>query len=157
MAELDTPVYLSEEKYNALQTELVDLKTRARKEIAEQLEFSKSLGDLSENAEYHEARDRQADTEDRIASLEDILKRAKIVSAHHSLAVEVGSMLSIKKPDGGEQDVTIVGSEEADVARGLVSHLSPLGAALLGHKKGDEVTVRTPKGENLVYKIKALK
>jgi len=148
--------YLSEDKYKELQAELHLLKTQERRKIAENLEYAKSLGDLSENAEYHEARDKQADVEDRIKQLEEILKKAEIVSSHHSSKVEVGSTLVVKKNGGSEEIITIVGSEEADMLAGKISHESPLGQALLGHEKGEEIVVTTPKGESK-YKIVEIK
>lgn len=138
--------YLSQDKYNELEAELVNLKTIERKEVAAHLEYAKSLGDLSENAEYQEARDRQADIEDRILELEDILKNAEIVSGRHSGVVDVGSVVSVLKKGADQKDFTIVGSEEADMLTGKISHLSPIGSALLGHKKGDKVEVSTPGG-----------
>ena len=138
--------YLSKEKYDALQAELINLKTVERKEVAAHLEYAKSLGDLSENAEYQEARDRQADIEDRIKEVENILKNAQIVSGKHSGTVDVGSVVTIKKKGGEEKELTIVGSEEADMLLGKISHLSPIGSALIGRKKGDSVEVATPNG-----------
>ena len=143
--------YLSEEKYKELKEELARLKTIERKKNAEDLEYAKSLGDLSENAEYHEARERQADVEDRIAQIEYTLKNSQIVNSHHSGQVEVGTTVMVKK-NGKEEIFQLVGAEEADMAAGKISHESPLGSALLGHKKGDEVVVVTPKGETK-YKI----
>lgn len=140
--------YLSPEKYDELVKELDDLKLHKRKEVAERLEFAKSLGDLSENAEYHAAREEQSEIEDRIVQLEGLIKTAEIVSMHHSSAVEIGSTLKIKKEsDQQENRFTIVGSEEADMANGKLSCLSPLGSSLLGKKKGETVTVHTPKGQ----------
>ncbi len=138
--------YLSQEKYKELEAELTNLKTVERKEVAAHLEYAKSLGDLSENAEYQEARDRQADIEDRILELEEILKHAEIVSGRHSGTVDVGSVVSVSKKGSDQKDFTIVGSEEADMLAGKISHLSPIGSALLGHKKGDKVEVATPGG-----------
>lgn len=148
--------YLSQEKYEELKQELSYLKTEERKKIAENLEYAKSLGDLSENAEYHEARDKQADVEDRIAELEEILKNVEIISAHHSGVVEVGTIVSTKRDDGRKEEFQIVGPEESDLLSGRVSHESPLGAALLGHKRGDTVLVTTPRGE-INYKILEIK
>ncbi len=148
--------YLSQEKHDALVKELEQLKTVERREVATQLEFAKSLGDLSENAEYHEARDRQADVEDRIAKIEDILKHAAIIgNGSHSLA-EIGSKVTVKKAGGKEEEFTLVGSEEADVTKAKISYQSPLGSALMGKKKGDTVTVSTPKGD-VNYTISAIK
>jgi transcription elongation factor GreA len=139
--------YLSREKYEALKEELVRLKTSERKEVAERLEYAKSLGDLSENAEYHEARDQQADIEDRIAQIEEMLKNAVIVTDKHGQEVEIGSTVVVQKDGGREDTYTIVGSEEADMLSGKISFQSPIGGALLGKRKGEEVLVQTPKGE----------
>ncbi len=139
--------YLSPEKYEQLKVELNRLKTVERKAIAEQLEFAKSLGDLSENAEYHEARDKQADIEDRIAEVEDILKNAEIISKHSGGKVTIGSSVVVKKSGGQPTEYSLVGSEEADIASGKISHQSPLGSALMGRAKGEEIDVQTPKGQ----------
>jgi len=140
--------YVSKEKYKELGKELEYLKTTRRKEIAEKLEYAKSLGDLSENAEYHEAREDQAGTEKRILELEEILKYAQVVEKHHSETVEVGSAIVVKKNgDKDERKYQIVGSEEADTMNGKISHLSPLGSALMGKKKGDKATFQSPVGK----------
>ena len=141
--------YLTREKYDTLQKELDYLRTDRRKEVAENLEYAKKLGDLSENAEYHEARERQAEVEDRIRHLENILKDASIIEVKHSRSdtIAIGSSVSIVRQ--GETDThaySIVSSEEADSASGKLSNLSPLGSALVGKKKGDMVKVKTPKG-----------
>lgn len=140
--------YISKEKLDELQKELTFLKTVRRKEIAEALEFAKSLGDLSENAEYQEAREDQATAEDRIMKIEAILKNVVIVKEHHTTSVELGSHIVVKKEgDKESQKLTIVGSEEADIAEHKISNESPLGRALLGKKKGDTAIVVTPKGK----------
>lgn len=143
---MDTKQYLSPEKFEELKTELHNLKMVERKEIAETLEFAKSLGDLSENAEYHEARDKQADIEDRIATIEELLKSATIVSKHHGTKVQIGSTVIVKKEGGEQMEYMVVGSEEADIANGKISHQSPIGEALVGASKGDKVEVLTPRG-----------
>ncbi len=140
--------YLSKEKRDELEAELHMLKTVKRKEIAEALEFAKSLGDLSENAEYQEAREAQAAAEDRIMKLENILKHAVIVKDHHANLVELGSKVIVQKE--GEKEAkkfAIVGSEEANVAENKISNESPLGRALLGKKKSDVAVVMTPRGK----------
>lgn len=148
--------YLTPEKKLELENELNHLKTVRRKEIADALEYAKSLGDLSENAEYHQAREDQANCEDRIAHLEQILKNAVIMDKHHAGHVEVGTTVTVlKKGDKDERQFTLVGSEEADSFGGKISNESPLGAALLGKAKGDTVTVSTPKGD-VEYTIKAI-
>ena len=149
--------YLTNEKLSELKKELEHLKTSRRKEVAEQLEYAKRLGDLSENAEYHQAREEQAIVEDRIGRLEDLLKNAKIASSGGSDVVVVGSTVHLSK-DGEKRSFvyTLVGSEEADMSQGKVSNMSPLGSALLGHKEGDTIKVTTPKGI-ATYKIGEIK
>jgi len=149
--------YLTTEKFNELEKELQQLKTERRKEVAEHLEYAKRLGDLSENTEYHIAREEQAEVEDRIRRLEELLKKAVITQSKGGDVISVGSTLRVQK-DGDNKSylLTIVGSEEADMAEGKVSNLSPLGSALLGHKTGDKVTVQTPKG-SVVYTIATVK
>ncbi len=145
--------YLTSEKFSELKKELEYLKTDRRKEVAEHLEYAKKLGDLSENAEYHQAREEQAEVEDRIGRLDQLLKNAVLAEAHGSDVVLVGSTVHIEKTGENKSGIyTIVGSEEADMAHGKISNLSPLGSALLGRRQGDKVKVTTPKGTN-EYKI----
>lgn len=140
-----------------LENELNQLKTVRRKEIADALEYAKSLGDLSENAEYHQAREDQANCEDRIAHLEQILKNAVVMTEKANASrVEVGATVVVaKKGDKEEREFTLVGSEEADSFTGKISNESPLGKALLGKSKGDTVIVETPKGD-MTYTIKSI-
>lgn len=139
--------YLSKERFKELTEELKVLKTEKRKEIAKELEYAKSLGDLSENAEYQEARESQAALEDRITTLESVLSHAEIVAVHHSNIVEVGASVEVKRAgDSKSKKYTIVGSEESDMLAGKISFKSPLGHALMGKKKGDEFTFKTPAG-----------
>ncbi len=145
--------YITTQKRAELVEELETLTKQGRKQILEALEFSKSLGDLSENAEYHQAREEQAKLEERISTIEFILQNSEIVKKHHSSVVEVGSTITVQKEGAKEkQTLQIVGSEEADFAAGKISHNSPLGAALYGKTKGDTAKVTTPKGI-VVYKI----
>ena len=148
--------YLTKEKKEELENELKMLTTVRRKEIAEALEYAKSLGDLSENAEYHQAREDQGAAEERIAHLEQILKNAVVMDKHHSVNVVVGTtVVVVKKGEKEEKTYTIVGSEEADSINGRISNESPLGGALLGHKGGETVTAETPKGP-IQYTIKKI-
>ena len=147
--------YLTQEKFDEFTKELAELKGTRRKEVAESLEYAKSLGDLSENAEYHEARDVQATIEDRIAKLENLLKHAVIISGNHSGTVTVGSSVTVEK-DGKKFVYSIVGSEEADVISNKISIKSPFGQAIMGKKKGDNFTFTAPSGE-LSYKIVEVK
>ncbi|MBP6908728.1 MAG: transcription elongation factor GreA [Candidatus Pacebacteria bacterium] len=144
---MDQTSYITEEKKQALLEELKTLKTVKRKEIIEALEAAKALGDLSENAEYHQAREDQGKTEDRINQIEYILQSAVVVKRHHSTKVEIGTTVSVRKE--GSKDTTtysIVGAEEADMAQNKISHKSPLGEAIFGKSKGDVVSISTPKG-----------
>ncbi len=139
--------YLTKEKFKELKNELDFLKTTRRKEVAENLEYAKSLGDLSENAEYHEARGDQATIEDRIIKLEMLLKNASLLPNRHSDTVGIGSTVMVRKDvDKSTHKYHIVGSEEADTNLGKISDLSPLGTALLGKKKNDVFKFKTPKG-----------
>ena len=140
--------YLTLEKKTLLEDELHALITVRRKEIADALEYAKSLGDLSENAEYHQAREDQANCEDRIIHIEQILKNAVIMESHATGVVSVGSTVTVvKKGSKEEKTFAIVGSEEADSVSGKISNESPLGEALLGKKKGDKIIVYAPKGD----------
>jgi transcription elongation factor GreA len=148
-----TEELLSKEKFEELTKELDELKTTRRKEVAEQLEYARSLGDLSENAEYQEAREMQAAVEERIAKLEGTLKNAKIVKAGKSDSVSMGSTVTVQKIDGDEKHVyTIVGAEETNMFEGKISYHSPLGSALMGKKKSDQFSFHTPRGTQK-YKI----
>src|SRR3990172_2990334 len=119
--------FITKEKKKALEDELADLKGPKRREILESLEFAKSLGDLSENAEYQQAREAQGKLEERISKVEHILKTSVIVVSHHSSKVEVGSTIHIQKEGNKEEKkLQVVGSEEADMAEGKISHKSPL-------------------------------
>ena len=148
-----TEELISQEKFKELNQELEELRTTRRREVAEQLEYARSLGDLSENAEYQEARGMQAAVEERIQKLEEILKHAKIVHAGKSDTVAMGSAATVQRVGSDEKHIyTIVGAEEADMFAGKISYHSPLGASLLGKKKGDEFSFHTPKGTQR-YKI----
>ncbi len=139
--------YLSKEKFEELKEELDYLTHVRRKEIALALEAAKSLGDLSENAEYHSARELQAGIEERIMVLEEILKNAVIVGSKHKTdAVGIGSIVSVRRGKD-TKSYTIVGSEEANVAAGKISNKSPIGEAIMGKKKGDSFTYTSPAGE----------
>ncbi len=144
---------MSKERLREIEEELKDLKTNKRKEIADRLEYAKSLGDLSENAEYKEAKEQQSFLEEKIARLEDIVRRAVIITEHKGDTIEIGSSVRIKRTDTGvEKQYQIVGPEEVDVLSGKISNHSPVGTALIGKKKGDSVSVESPKGK-IEYKI----
>ena len=125
---------------------------RRRIEVGERLKRAKELGDLSENSEYFEAREEQAQVETRIAELEDMIKNSEIIEKVHALnVVSIGATLEAEK-GGQRRKFTIVGSNEAKPEAGLISNESPLGRAFLGKKAGDTVTVKTPNG-TVEYKI----
>lgn len=140
--------YITKEKREDLEEELEYLTTEKRKEIADTLEHARSRGDLSENAEYHEARQQQAELEERIREIKYILKNAEIVSHRKSDTIQIGSTVELRKKHHSKtQDFQIVGSEESDMLEGRISYTSPLGKALLGKKPGDSVTFEAPGGE----------
>ncbi|PIR44783.1 MAG: transcription elongation factor GreA [Candidatus Vogelbacteria bacterium CG10_big_fil_rev_8_21_14_0_10_51_16] len=148
--------YLSEEKFSELSAEIEFLKTEGRAEVAKRLEYAKSLGDLKENAEYHEAKEAFSNLEERIADVESTLKNVTIVKRHHSVRVELGSRVRTSRKGTSEPKwYTVVGSRDADALQGKISNESPMGAAMLGKKKGDKFVVKTPKGE-MEYKIEEL-
>src|SRR5271157_5671331 len=145
--------YITEEKRKALEIELKELKGPKRREILDILEYAKSLGDLSENAEYHQAREDQGKLEERIKKIEQILQSSQVVSGGGGDIIEIGSKVVVQKEDNGdEKKYQIVGSEEADMAHGKISNRSPFGEALFGKKKGDAVSFKTPNGV-VNYKI----
>lgn len=145
--------YLTKEKFEELEKELELLKTVKRKEVAEALEYAKSLGDLSENQEYQEARDSQAILEDRIGRLEKILKSAKIISTQNANFVTIGSVITVEKEgDKTRKSYTMTGSEEADASKGKISIHSPLGLAAMDKAKGDAFSFETPNGK-MSYRI----
>ncbi len=145
--------YITEEKRKSLQAELEDLKGPKRKEILDVLEYAKSLGDLSENAEYHQAREDQGKLEERILKVEQILQSSQVVSGGGGEVIEIGSKVVVAKEGTKEEKkYVIVGSEEADMASGKISNRSPFGEALFGKKKGANVSFKTPSGV-VNYKI----
>jgi transcription elongation factor GreA len=146
--------YITEEKKKALEIELKELAGPKRKEILEALTYAKSLGDLSENAEYHQTREDQGKLEERIAKIEQILRSSEVVSEKGGDIVRVGSKVTVEKGgEKGEKVYQVVGSEEADMTQGKISNRSPFGQALFGKKKGDSVSFNTPNGV-ANYKIK---
>lgn len=149
----ETQQYLTNEKFQEFKKELEYLKTEKRKQVVENLEYTRKLGDLSENAEYNEARQEQGEVEDRIIKLENILKVATIVDHKQGDVVNIGSTVKIQK-DGDKDAKTykIVGSEESDMSQGKLSNLSPLGVAVLGRKEGDLFSFNAPKGK-VTYKL----
>lgn len=148
-------VILTEEGLKKIEEELEQLKTEKRKEVAEKIKIARSFGDLSENSEYDEAKNEQAKVEARIADLEAMLKNAKMIdeSETDGTKVGIGTKVRVLDVEFKEEVVyQVVGSAEADPMDGKISDESPLGMALLGHKKGAKVVADTPAGE-LKFKI----
>ena len=148
MAQTTQRVQMTPLGYRQLVDELEQLQKTGLPEAIDRVAKAREFGDLSENAEYHEAREEQGALEDRISQLETILASAEIVEVHHSNTVEIGSKATITKQGSKDSRVfTIVGSEEINTEAGKISFKSPLGSALLGKKKGEEFSVKTPGGD----------
>ena len=148
---------LTQEGYDNLEKELERLKTVERYEIAERIKVALGFGDLSENSEYDEAKNAQAQNEIKIAELEEKIKYAKIIdeSEVDLETVQVGNIVKVLDIEFNEEiEYTIVGSTEVDLALNKISNESPLGAALLGKRKKDIVEVQAPVG---IIKYKVLK
>ena len=142
-------VLLTPEGLQKLKDEIEYLSGDKRREVAERIKEAREFGDISENSEYDDAKNEQAMLEARIASLEDKLRSASVIDASEldNDVVRVGSQVHVKDEDGKSHTYTIVGSTEADPANRRLSNESPVGKALLGHKKGDVVSVSAPRGE----------
>ncbi|MBU5308252.1 transcription elongation factor GreA [Clostridioides mangenotii] len=140
---------LTEEGYQKLEAELEYLKVTKRKEVAERIKVAISFGDLSENAEYDEAKNEQAQLEERIVKLENMLRKAVIIdeSKIDLSVVTIGSIIKLKDLEYDEEiEYAIVGSAEADPYDGKISNESPVGQALLGRSVGETVDVQVPDG-----------
>ena len=146
------PAYLSKDGLEQIRQELEELVNVRRAEIAARIHEAKEHGDITENAEYEDAKNEQAFVEGRIQALSALVKNAVvIVETHSSTHVQIGSTVTIQSRDGKES-FQIVGSAEAAPADGKISNESPVGRALLGRKKGEEITVTVPAGDTK-YKI----
>ncbi|MBR5536142.1 MAG: transcription elongation factor GreA [Clostridia bacterium] len=150
-------VLMTAEGLEQLKMELEERKTVKRKEIKEAIKVARGYGDLSENSEYDEAKDAQAQNELRISELEETLKRVVLIDENVSAdGVSVGSTVKVYDVEFDEEVIyKIVGSTEADPAQSKISNESPVGSALLGHKVGDKVTAVTPMG-TLEFEIKEI-
>lgn len=147
----EEPQYLTAQGAAELRAELEELMLVRRPALAAQLKEAIGHGDLSENADYHDAKEQQAFLEGRIHYLENLLRKAIIIddngATHAPLEVQPGCQVTIQADDGVQEIYRIVGAAEADPRNGRISNESPLGAALLGRRKGDAVRVQTPGGE----------
>ncbi|WP_394011861.1 transcription elongation factor GreA [Anaerococcus cruorum] len=151
-------VILSKEYLEKLEDELEYLKTKRRPEIAEKIKVARSFGDLSENADYDEAKNEQGEIESRIAKVEDMIRNAKTIEVDlNSDEVGVGNTVTVYDEEFDEtMDYKIVGTAESDPVKGFISNESPVGAALLGKKVNDRVEVTTPNGK-MYFTIKDIK
>lgn len=152
-------VILTQEGYNKLEEELNYLKTEKRTEIADRIKVALGFGDLSENSEYDEAKNAQAENEVKIAELENKIRYAKIIDEKSidTETVQIGNIVRVLDMEFDEKiDYIIVGSTEVNLAENKISNESPLGVALLGAKKNQVVEVAAPAG-TLKYKILSIK
>ena len=152
-------VILTQEGFDKLEEELNYLKTVKRTEIAERIKVARGYGDLSENAEYDEAKSAQSENEEQIAELEAKIRKAKIIDANEidTKTVQIGNLVKLHDMEFDEDvEYTIVGSTEVNLAENKISNESPMGKALLGRKKGEIVDVEAPEGV-IKFKILAIK
>ncbi|MFH1947265.1 MAG: transcription elongation factor GreA [Candidatus Magasanikbacteria bacterium] len=147
----DQTQYMTQDKLEELKQELHNLKLTELPKIAKRIDDARQMGDLSENAEYHQAREDMAWMQSRVKEIGAILDNAEIITTGGGNTVEIGSFI-IVKVGGNKREYTIVGGQEADPSIGRISNESPLGSAFLGRKKGDTVIIKLPAGEQ-EYKI----
>lgn len=146
--------YLTPEGEARLRAELAELTGPKREELAKRLRAAIQMGDLSENADYHKAKEDQAFLEGRIMEIESILRNATVVEKTHSDEVMIGSRVTIQEEDFDPETFNVVGAKEADPRNGKISNESPFGSALMGHRVGDIVEAETPGGR---VKLRILK
>lgn len=139
-------ILMTKESLEALKLELEKLKTEIMPVIVKRIEEAIKLGDLSENGEYHAAKDDQGWTASRIRELEDKIFRAQVIEKTSGTTIDIGSKIVIADMDGKERSMEIVDQTQADPVSGKISNLSPLGAEFIGKKKGDTVEVTLPSG-----------
>jgi transcription elongation factor GreA len=143
----DDEIVLSPAKKQELEAELEQLQTVGRREIADRIKDARSLGDLSENFDYHDAKRQQGFLEGRINNLKQMLERARVVeSAGGGDTVALGSRVTVRDEDGDDTEYTIVGVMEADATQNRISNTSPMAKSLMGHRVGDTVDVQAPGG-----------
>lgn len=155
----DKEIVLTAEGLSKIESELDELKTNHRREVNDRIRQAKEYGDLSENAEYEDAKQEQAFIEGRILKLEAMVRNARLIdeSEYASDEVHLGAVVKVKDLKNNESyEFTIVGSAEADPPNHRISNESPLGSSLMGHKKGATVDVQTPRGV-VKYKIEAIR
>ena len=148
--------FLTEEGAEKMCSELEDMVVNQRRELSRRLRFAIQQGDLSENADYHKAKEDQAFLEGKIKEYEEILAGVVIIKKSKSGKIDVGSTVVIQENEFPEEQYQLVGATEASPLDGRISNESPIGKELLGHKAGDVVEVSTPRGTT-VYKIISVK
>lgn len=141
--------YISQEKKQELESELHDRKTTQRDQIGERVSSARALGDLSENAEYQAARAEQRKNESRITYIEQLLKRAEIITRTATDRIELGATVVVQKGNEEPKTFHIVSHAESDITANKISTTSPIGSALLGKKSGESFVVTTPRGDTL--------
>jgi len=146
--------YLTPEGEKKLRAELVELTGPRREELAQRLRSAIQMGDLSENADYHKAKEDQAFLEGRIQEIEAILRNATIIEKKQSDVVDVGSVVTIQEDNFDPETYSIVGASEADPRKGKISNESPFGKALLNHRVGDVVEAEAPGGKVILKILK---
>ena len=149
---MSQPIYLTPEGEAKLKAELAELTGSRREELAQRLRSAIQMGDLSENADYHKAKEDQAFLEGRIQEIEAILRMATIVEKQKSDVVMVGSRVTVQEEGSDPETFSMVGAKEADPRNGKISNESPIGSALMGRKAGETVEAQTP-GGSIKFKI----
>lgn len=146
-SQFENPEYLTSQRFEELKQELEE-KKQNRQEIAESIESARGQGDLMENTEYDSAKNKQGENEGRIMELEDILRRAVIISKEGGNDIQLGSSVRLQREgNDAPEEYFLVGPEEASPLEGKISNESPLGNALIGKKKGESIKVLTPNGK----------
>ena len=154
MKKSDKEIYLTSEGFLKLEEELDNLKKVERPDVINAIKEARALGDLSENAEYSSARERQAKLEARIKEIEYTLEHATIIENSSDGKVKVGSVITIEYDDGETEEYSIVGTNEADPFENKISNESPIAISLMGKKEGEVASVDSPNGSFNVKLIK---
>jgi len=150
--------YITKERKVELEKDLDYLTTVKRTQIAQELQSAKELGDLKENAEYHQAREDQGILEEKIRVIQYTLKEAEIITSGHKTEVSIGAQVTIsKKGSSVKTEYLVVGTDEANPTEGKLSYDSPLVSAMMGKKEGDFFSFNTPSGDSVEYKVVAIK
>ncbi len=154
---MSNQIILTEEGKRKLEAELKELKEVRRPDIISKIEQAKEMGDLSENAEYHDAKDQQGLMEARVNEIEEVLKKAVIsCGAGSNESISIGAKFTVENQANEKKELELVGFNEADPLAGKISNESPMGQAFLGKRKGDTVAVEAPRG-TIVFKVLEIK